>query len=170
MDLTKALLKEHSKAQMTKIVDYVGQNKARFKVLVEVYLAGPYRVTQRAAWPLSYCVEHHPELVKPHLKPLLDFLNKPGIHDAVKRNTLRLLQYSELPKRLHGRVADLCFQYLQSKREPIAVKAFSLTVLQRIVEVQPELGSELKIIIEDQLPYASPAFRSRAMKVLKTIG
>ncbi|HEY5749370.1 MAG TPA: hypothetical protein VIU12_25055 [Chryseolinea sp.] len=104
------------------------------------------------------------------MKPLLDFLNKPGIHDAVKRNTLRLLQYSELPKRLHGRVADLCFQYLQSKREPIAVKAFSLTVLQRIVEVQPELGSELKIIIEDQLPYASPAFRSRAMKVLKTIG
>lgn len=170
MDLTKALLKEHSKAQMTKIVDYVGQNKARFKVLVEVYLSGPYRVTQRAAWPLSYCVERYPGLVKPHLKRLLDFLDKPGIHDAVKRNTLRLLQYIELPKRLHGRVADLCFQYLQSKREPIAVKAFSLTVLQRIVEVEPELGTELKIIIEDQLPYASPAFRSRAMKVLKTIG
>ncbi len=170
MDLTKALLKEHSKAQMTKIVDYVGQNQARFKVLVEVYLAGPYRVTQRAAWPLSYCVERHPDLVKPHLKRLLDFLNKPGIHHAVKRNTLRLLQYIELPKRLHGRVADLCFQYLQSKGEPIAVKAFSLTVLQRILEEQPELGSELKIIIEDQLPYASPAFRSRAMKVLKVIG
>ena len=169
MDLTKALLKEHSKAQMIKIVDYVGQNDARFKVLVEVYLAGPYRVTQRAAWPLSYCVERYPGLVKPHLKRLLDFLDKPGIHDAVKRNTLRLLQYIELPKRLHGRVADLCFQYLQSKREPIAVKAFSLTVLQHIVEVEPELGAELKIIIEDQLPYASPAFRSRALKVLKTI-
>ncbi|SHH80223.1 hypothetical protein SAMN04488109_5518 [Chryseolinea serpens] len=170
MDLTKALLKEHSKAQMTKIVDYVGQNQARFKVLVEVYLAGPYRVTQRAAWPLSYCVERHPDLVKPHLKRLLDFLNKPGIHHAVKRNTLRLLQYIELPKRLQGRVADLCFQYLQGKGEPIAVKAFSLTVLQRILEEQPELGSELKIIIEDQLAYASPAFRSRAMKVLKVIG
>ena len=170
MDLTKALLKEHTKAQMTKIVDYVGQNKARFKVLVEVYLAGPYRVTQRAAWPLSYCVERHPGLVNPHLKRLLDFLDEPGIHNAVKRNTLCLLQYIELPKRLHGRVANLCFQYLQSKGEPIAVKAFALTVLQHIVEVQPELGGELKIIIEDQLPYASPAFRSRAMKVLKAIG
>lgn len=169
MDLTKTLLKEHSKAQMTKIVDYVGKNDTRFKVLVEVYFAGPYRVTQRAAWPLSYCVEHHPGLVKPYLKRLLDFLDKPGIHNAVKRNTLRLLQYVDLPKRLHGRVADLCFQYLQSKGEPVAVKAFSLTVLQRIVEVQPELGTELKIIIEDQLPYASPAFRSRAMKVLKVI-
>ncbi|WP_143165108.1 hypothetical protein [Chryseolinea serpens] len=100
----------------------------------------------------------------------MDFLNKPGIHHAVKRNTLRLLQYIELPKRLQGRVADLCFQYLQGKGEPIAVKAFSLTVLQRILEEQPELGSELKIIIEDQLAYASPAFRSRAMKVLKVIG
>ena len=52
MDLKKAILKEHSRAQAAKIADYVGNNEARFKELVHVYLAGPYRITQRAAWPL----------------------------------------------------------------------------------------------------------------------
>jgi len=169
MDLAKALLKEHSRTQMLKIVDYVGQNEARFKVLVEVYLTGPYRITQRAAWPLSYCVEHHPALVKPHLRRLLDFLDRPDAHVAVKRNTMRLLQFVDLPKRFEGRVAEFCFAFLQSKSETIAVKVFAMSTLHRIVKAQPELGPELKIIIEDQLPYAGPAFRSRALKVLKSI-
>ena len=81
MDLQKEILKEHSKAQAHKLAGYVGNNPSRFKFLVEVYLAGPYRVTQRAAWPLSICAERHPDLIIPHLKKLLNFLSKPCIHD-----------------------------------------------------------------------------------------
>jgi len=162
-------VKEHSKAQAHKLVDYVGNNASRFKRLVEIYLAGPYRVTQRAAWPLSIIAEQHPKLVTPHLKKLLDFLSRPGIHDSVKRNTMRLLQFIEIPKRNYGQVAELGFEYLQSKKEPIAVKVFAMTVLSKIVKDEPDLRIELKMIIEDQLPYSSAAFVSRARKVLKEI-
>jgi hypothetical protein len=60
MDLRKAILKGHTRDQATKIADYVGNNEALFKELVDVYLAGPYRITHRAAWPLSICVECYP--------------------------------------------------------------------------------------------------------------
>ncbi|MEO7988362.1 MAG: hypothetical protein ABI663_02410 [Chryseolinea sp.] len=169
MDLQKEVLKEHSKAQAHKLAGYVGYNVSRFKSLVEVYLAGPYRVTQRAAWPLSICAERHPDLILPHLKKLLDFLSKPGIHDSVKRNTLRLLQFIDIPKRNYGQVAELCFEYLQSKKEPVAVKVFSMTVISRIIKDEPDLRNELKVIIEDLMPYSSPAFVSRGRKVLKEI-
>ncbi len=169
MDLTKEILKEHSKVQAHKLADYVGSSAPRFKGLVEVYLAGPYRVTQRAAWPLSLCAEKYPALILPHLKKLLDFLSKPGIHDSVKRNTLRLLQFIDIPKRNYGQVVELCFEYLQSKNEPIAVKVFSMTVLSKIMKDEPDLRNELKMIIEDQMPYASAGFVSRGMKVLKEI-
>jgi hypothetical protein len=169
MDLKKEILKEHSKVQAHKLVDYVGSNASRFKDLVETYLAGPYRVTQRASWPLSIIAEHHPELFAPHLKKLLDFLTKPGIHDSVKRNTMRLLQFIDIPKRNYGQVAELGFEYLQSKKEPVAVKVFAMTVLSRIVKDEPDLRIELKMIIEDQLPYSSAAFISRSKKVLKEI-
>jgi hypothetical protein len=169
MDLRKALQLEHSKRQTTKIVDYVGKNEARFKALVEVYLAGPYRLTQRAAWPLSICVERHPELIYPHLKKILQYVVTPGVHDAVRRNTVRLLQYIDLPPEFHGQVAEICFGFLQKKSIPVAVKVFSMTVLSRICSTEPDLQRELRIIIEDQLPYASAGFISRAKKILNVI-
>jgi hypothetical protein len=167
MDLRKEILKEHSKVQTQKIVTYIGNNAARFKNLVTVFLEGPYRVTQHAAWPLAICVEQHSALVTPHLVLLLKHLQKPGIHDAVKRNTIRLLQHIEIPKRLHGKVADLCFGYLSDNEENIAVRVFSMSVLEVITRERPELKRELQMIIEDHLPFASPGYLSRARKVLK---
>jgi hypothetical protein len=169
MDLKKEILKGHTKAQANKIINYVGNNPERFENLVEVFLAGPYRVTQRAGWPLSYCVENHPELIQPHLKKILDNLKKPGIHDAVKRNTVRLLQFVEIPKRYHGQATDICFGYLTNTKEPIAIRVFAMTVLANIARSHPELKSELRIVIEDNLAYASPAFISRSRKVFKAL-
>lgn len=169
MDLRKLIIQEHSKAQVTKIVDYVADNPKRFRTLLEVFLKGPYRVTQRAAWPISHCVERYPHLIDPHLQTILNHLRKPGIHNAVKRNTMRMLQFIEIPKRFQGRVAQICFQYLQDKKEAIAIRVFSLTVLGDITKQNPGLEDELRIIIEHELPYAKPAFLSRAKKVLKNL-
>ena len=161
------LQKGHSKTQTNAIVEYIGVNPVRFKALVEVYLNGPYRITQRAAWPLSICVEHEPSLIYPHLKKVLNFLQVPDIHDAVKRNTMRLLQFIEIPKRFQGQVIDLCFEYIQNPKEAVAVRVFSMTVLSRIIKAQPDFIKEFKIVLEDQLPYGSPAFKNRAGKILQ---
>ena len=169
MDLKKRLDLGHSKTQTNEIVDYVNGIPNRFKELVEVYLKGPYRTTQRAAWPLSICVEKWPYLIDPHLKKLLDFLQKPGTHDAVRRNTMRLLQFIEIPKSYHGRVADICFEYLQDPTVAVAIRVFSMTVLTNIIRDQPDMKKELRLILEDQLPYGTAAFKNRGMKVLKTL-
>lgn len=169
MDLKSQILKEHSKANCQRIQKYVGNNKKRFADLVDVFLAGPYRVTQRAAWPISYCVEEYPQLITPHLRKILNFLKKPGIHVAVKRNTIRLLQFIDIPKKFQGQVAEICFQFLLDKKETVAVQAFSMTVLANLSMKIPELKNELLIIIEDRLPYATAGFRARARKTLKQL-
>lgn len=169
MNLVETIEKEHSSAQRDKIVKYVGNNPKRFAELVEVYLKGPYRITQRSAWPLSYCIQLHPELIKPHLKRILMFAKKPGVHDAVKRNTVRLLQFIVVPKSAQGLVADLCFTFLQDTKEPVAVRVFAMTVLVNLSKTLPELKNELIPIIEDQMPYGTPAFISRGRKALKEL-
>lgn len=169
MDLQKLLRKEHSKKQTDRIVNYIGGDKERFAVLVELFFKGEYRITQRAAWPLSYCVRQHPELIMPYFKPLLDNLARKDIHIAVIRNTVRLLQDVEIPKKYQGRVMSTCFDFLQSPDTPIAVKAFSLTILSNLSAVYPEIRGELKLIIEEQWEQSTPAFRSRAKKVLREI-
>lgn len=170
MNIEKALAEEHTKAQKDRIVAYIGSNKDRFAVLMALFLNGEYRITQRAAWPLSYCVREHPELIGPYFKALLENLEKTGLHVAVVRNTMRLLQEVDIPKKYHGRVMSTCFDNIQAPATPIAVKAFSLTVLEQLSATYPEILPEIKMIIEEQWDQAPPAFRSRAKKILKKIG
>jgi hypothetical protein len=107
MNLRETILEEHSKANCTSIVKWIGNSQDRFDQLFDLFLHDEYRIVQRAAWPVSNCVIDHPELIKKHFSKLIANLDKPNIHDAVVRNTLRLLQHVSIPKRLHGKIMDL---------------------------------------------------------------
>lgn len=169
MDLQEEILKEHSKAQCLKIVQWVGNSHERFDELFHLFLTSNYRVTQRAAWPLSYCVEAHPELIKKNFSKLINNLQQPNLHNAIKRNTVRLLQYVDIPKKLQGQVMDICFSYVASPKEAVAVKAFSLTVLGNLAKLYPEILPEIKLLIEVQLPNQTAAFKTRAKHFLKDL-
>jgi hypothetical protein len=101
---------------------------------------------------------------------MLSRMEEPGVHVAVRRSAVRMLQHVDIPAGLLGRVATLCFGYLAAGDSPVAVKAFSMTVLARIAEKEPDLGRELRLIIEQQLPYGSKGFCSCAARVLKGLG
>jgi len=166
MNLREQLLKEHSRANCLKIVKWVGSSPERFAELFELFLSNEYRVVQMAAWPVSYAVEAHPDLIRKHLPALLKNLEKPGTHPAVRRNSIRLLQHVEIPKKYHGGVMNFCFDYISDPKEKAAVKAFSLTVLENLSKQYPEIKQELKAIIEDRWDSETPAFRSRAKKII----
>jgi hypothetical protein len=169
MDLLKLLRAEHSKRQCDRIVAYIGSDKERFAQLIELFFRGEYRITQRAAWPLSYCVRQHPQLIARYYRQLLDNLGRKDIHVAVVRNTVRLLQDVSIPKRWHGRVMSACFEFVEDPATPIAVKAFALSILSNLSAEYPEIRGELKTLIESQWEQATPAFRSRARKILKAM-
>jgi hypothetical protein len=169
MRLRETILAEHSKANCTRITKWIGSNQQRFDELFDLFLNDEYHVVQRAAWPLSNSVIGHPQLVQKHFGRLLKNLKKPGLHDAVKRNTVRLLQAIAIPKKYQGEVMNICFDYILSPSEKPAVKAFSLTVLQHLSHQYPEIKQELKTIIEDRRDLESTAFKSRAKKILKEL-
>lgn len=166
-NLREEILKEHSKVQCNKIVAWVGDYQCRFDALFNLFLNDENRVTQRAAWPISYCVTLHPQFIKKQFKPLIKNLYKAGIHNAIKRNTVRILQEIDIPKRYQGEVMNLCFEYVASPTEAVAVKAFSLTVLAKMAKLYPEIIPEIKLLIEDQLPNQTAAFISRAKHLIK---
>jgi hypothetical protein len=167
MDIRQALLAEHSKRQTMAIVEFIGDDARRFAELMKLFFAGEYRLTQRAAWPMNYCAERHPKLIRPYLPKLLDCLEREDMHDAVKRNVVRLLQTIEIPPRLQGRVYAHCVDLIDDAQEPAAVRAFALTVAARIAKSEPALLNELRLIVRKHLPHATAAFQVRAREVLK---
>lgn len=83
---------------------------------------------------------------------------------------MRLLEKTDIPFSLQGTVMDTCFQYIADPKEAVAVKAFSLGVLGKMMNMYPEIIPELKLLIEDRLPHETAAFASRAKKLLKKMG
>ncbi|MCX6318287.1 MAG: hypothetical protein NTW29_13425 [Bacteroidetes bacterium] len=166
MDLRKTILKEHSKANRDKIIRWVGKDQARFDELFHLFLHDEYRVVQRAAWPISYLVIETPSLIKKHFGALIKKMKLPGVHDAVKRNALRLMQDIAIPAKYQGEIMNTCFDYISSPTEKAAIKAFSLTVLEHLSATYPDIKPELKTIIENRWEFETPAFRSRARKIL----
>lgn len=169
MDLRKQLLTTHSKENTTLIVNYINGDRKRFNKLMKLFLYDEYRVIQRAAWVVGDVARLHPEIVMPYIPEMVENLKKPDVHIAAKRNTLRFLSETEIPEEQWGELAELCFDYLTSMEEPVAIKVFSMTVLLSIVKKVPELKDELYYAIEDQLPYGTAGFKSRGKKTLKAL-
>ena len=165
MDIRQSLLAEHSKPQTMKIVEFIGADEKRFAELMKIFFAGEYRLTQRAAWPLNYCAERHPDLIQPYLPKLLNCLNQDDVHDAVKRNIVRLLQFVEIPKKFHAKTYSLCVELVDNPNEPVAVRVFAMTVAARIAKPEPALMNELQLIVRQHLPHSTAAFRKRVSQL-----
>lgn len=164
MQLRDIILEKHTKQQMLRVVDYIGNDKKRFDELIQLFLFDDYRVSQRASWAVLHCIQKNPAFAKKYLPLMLDNLKNP-VHDAVVRNTVRILDLTDIPENLHAQVMDICFELVNKNQSPIAVKAFSIGVLTKLSKQYPELKNELKAIVDNQLPFASPAIKSRAKRI-----
>ncbi len=166
MNLREEILKEHSKAQCNKIVDWIGSSQKRFDELFHLFLHDEYRVVQRASWPVSNSIIAHPKFIINNFERLTNNLRKPNLHNSVKRNSIRLLQHVDIPEKYQGEIMQICFGYVSSPTQMVAVKAFSLTVLSNLAKQYPEIIPEIKVLVEEQLPHQTAAFKSRAKTFL----
>ncbi|MEO9003638.1 MAG: hypothetical protein ABI288_02825, partial [Ginsengibacter sp.] len=132
MDLRNQILLEHTKTNCQLIIDWIGNDALRFNELFHLFLHNEYLINQRASWPMSYCAIAHPELMKKNMGKLITNLQKPNLHNSIKRNTMKLLQSIDIPVKYEGIVMNICFAYLEDPKEAVAVKAFSLSVLGRL--------------------------------------
>jgi hypothetical protein len=168
MNIEEQLLIEHSRANATLISNYIGTNSVRFDQLMKLFFVNKYKITQRAAYSVGISIDNHPNLIEPYVEALIDNLDN-KVHDAVKRNSVRILEKMDIPESHQGLLTEKCFQYLMSNNEPIAVKVFSMSILFNMVMKYHELKNELKIVIEDLMKYGTPAITSRGKKILKAL-
>jgi hypothetical protein len=171
MNLRKEILleKNYSKEQALKISEYTCSSAEHFKELMQCFLSNEYRLAQRAAWSVSWAAQKKSKLVQPYIKDLVAQLSRKDVHDAVIRNSVRILQQVEIPEAFHGELMNSCFTFIESNSTPIAIKAFSLTTLFNLSKFYPEIKNELKLIIEERWNHETAAFKSRGRKILKQL-
>ena len=167
MNLEAEILKADFKDQVVRVAAEISSDENKFAELMKLFFSHENTYAQRASWVMMHCTDRYPWLVRPYLEKLVKNLyQSPG--EATKRNTVRLLQFIDIPEALWGEVIEICFRYLTGN-EAIAIKVFSMSVLFNLSLKVPEIGTELKVVIEDQLPYGSAGFKSRANKILANL-
>ncbi|MDO9184946.1 MAG: hypothetical protein Q7W13_02965 [Bacteroidia bacterium] len=166
MDYKQQLLKEHSRANTDAIAKAIGNNAVEFKKIIDIIYNEKAPLPQRASWLLSTINDKHPDLLLPYISLFISSIKKIKI-DGIKRNMLAVLASNKISKNLQGKLVNLCFDFLLSSDETVAVKVYAMQAIANIAKHHPELENELKAAIEDQLPKTTAAFHARAKRVLK---
>ena len=169
MDFRRKLEQGHSKTVTKEIVDEICRSPKKMDALMQCFIDGPVQITQRAAWPMSFVAQKHPELLINYYDLLIELLNQPNKHNAINRNILRAFQFTEIPEEYQGRILDVSFKLLNSSNEPIAVKAFSMSIIYNLSKKYPDIIPELRASIEALLPNGSAGIKNRGKKILKAI-
>lgn len=168
MDLKEALLKENSKENVVRISKYIGNDEQKFAALMDLFFNDKYRLSQRAAWVMSVTANKKEFLIAPYMEIMIKHLSideKP----AIVRNIVRVLQDMEIPESLLGEAFEKCYALVAHRESPVAIKAFSITILYNICKIEPELKNEVSDLVQMQLPGASSGLKNRSLKVLKAL-
>ncbi len=168
MVLLEALQAEMNKENLLKILDYLGNDKSRFDILMQIFFTDGNATTQRAAWVMSHCAEKQTHLLEPYLEKMIRLLPT-NQTDAVTRNIVRILQVMDIPNDLLGIAFESCYEFVAKVETPIAIKAFSMTILYNICKKEPDLKNEVIELIEMQMEHGSKGVVGRGKKVLSLL-
>ena len=171
MNIQEELLKHqiHFKADAMRITEYACSSPKHLKELIACFLSNEYRLAQRAAWSVSWAARSKPALIMPYIKDIVAQLQRTDVHNAVIRNSVRVLEDVDIPEVYHGDVMNACFAFIEKPSTPAAIKAFSLTTLYNLTKYYPEIKQELQLIIQERMDNETAAFKSRAKKILKLL-
>lgn len=166
MNLREALLNEHSRNQTQKIVRAIGRDQKLFDQLVKLVLEKNGIISNRAAWVLGYSGITNKDYFLKYLSQLLELLNEKNVHNSLKRNIVRVLQYLDLPDDFCAEAFDTCIKLVLNNNEAIAVRAFSISILQNLIKKYPDFKEELKLSLQQILPNASAGLKSKCKRTL----
>lgn len=166
--LEELLLIETSRRNTDLVADLIYQKPDLFDALLNIYLRNEEPVSRRAVWVIDTVTEKNPELLLSCTGLIIEKL--PGFsHDGMKRQSLRILTRADLTSDQMGSLINLCFEWLTSRKESVAVKVYAMDILYKISQAEPDLKKELADSIEWRIAEETPGFRSKGRKILKKL-
>jgi hypothetical protein len=147
------------------IVNYLISHPEEIHNIINLINDSDERPAWRAAWIIDHLNQNRPELVMPHLFQLANILKK-TTYNGARRSLLKILITNPSPINEDGELVDLCFQWVISPSEPIAIRAYAMQFIFDLLSVYPDLKFELRSTLETVLDDESKGVRGKARKVL----
>ncbi len=168
MNYKEQLLTEHSRTNTDFIAQAIGNKPAELQKIIDIIYLQPAPLPQRASWLLSVVNSRHPQLLTPHIPLFIRTVHHFHI-DGIRRNIMHVLAQHTIPEQQQATLLDICFHFLLSPTETVAVKVHAMKVIANLSRLHPEIKGELRSVIQQQLPKNTVAFAARARLILKKL-
>ncbi len=168
VNIREQLISELSRKNIDYIIHCLGADENGFAEIIRLILHDRDPVPSRAAWVAEGISGRYPWMAEKYIPDLVDALPV-FTHSGTRRNILKMLSRYVIPADRQGPLVDLCFGWLLSDEEPVAVKVYAMQIIANHLDEYPELRNELKEVIEDRLDRNSAGFRARGKKILARI-
>jgi len=123
------------------------------------------KLAWRSAYVIDLIHDVNPTIVEPYLENIANEVVKLN-NQSIKRHYLRILTQHDISDLASGLLVDACFKWLTEEETPIAVKAHCMSILHNLCQTFPEMKPELKMVLENLLPYGSKGEVNRAKRIL----
>jgi hypothetical protein len=128
------------------------------------------KMALRSARVVQLVAEEMPELFRPYFPDMVRRL-KGLTHSSVKRCMMKVLSFYDLSgeEELHGLIIDACFERMNDFEEDIATRAYAIRVLQRFMDIYPEISGEFMSALHMLIDNSKETLSRYSHKVLQEL-
>ena len=150
------------------VAENVGNNPEHFEKLMALAFSGKGKISMRASRAAIFCVQKYKHLIEPYLNKIIHMLPE---DESVKKNFMKILAETplEFNEEQLGILVDKSFGTLMNDKSSVANKAYSMELLYKISEIEPDLKIELIPVIEEQIPTGSSGVKLIGRRLLKKL-
>ncbi|UCH14421.1 MAG: hypothetical protein JSV22_00285 [Bacteroidales bacterium] len=167
MDL-ESMLVDSSRIIADIVAENVGDSPEHFKKLIDLAFSGKEKIAMRASRVATFCVQKYQHLIEPYLDRIIQELPE---DESIRKNFMKILAETPLKftEEQLGILVDKSFEILMNDKSSIANKAYSMELLYKISEIEPDLKNELIPVIEEQIPTGSSGVKLIGKRLLKKL-
>jgi len=153
-------------------VKYMQENPSKLQDLIDMSFSNLQPEGWRAAWVVADLVKNNRQICK-KIEPLSSKIIqsfKTFNSSGQIREYLKVIQFVYVNEEDMGILIDMCFNWLLDRKVDQSFRVHAMQIIYNYSEKEPDLLPELKAILEQEMEYALPGFKSRGRKILKLIG
>ena len=154
--ISRSLKEENSEVNRKNWSNYLITTQVKLDD-IKAIIHHPHPIGIRFSWMLGNICELKPEMLAP-VFPYF-FTNRNNIQiPNFNRSIAKMCVYVTLPEKLEGEIMSALFEWLTDPKVIVTTKYFSLKALYKLSLKYPEIKSELKLTIEEQMYNYTNAF------------
>ncbi|MBN2611705.1 MAG: hypothetical protein JXB00_09130 [Bacteroidales bacterium] len=164
----KEQLADSSKIIGELVAANVGCNADYYREILELVLNEPMPMSSRAGRVLDICTDKCPGLFKTHVHKVINHIKK---RQEIHRCILKIFaeKMVQLNTNQEGILVDACFSWLADDKQPVAIKAYCMDILERFARKEPEIIPELTGLLDDAGRTGSPGIKNKVSKIMKRL-